>query len=411
MKCIIVIASVYAATCAGASVLEISAACGKASDKGETPLGRLCEVPLGGGTFSGSGIKGRVVPGGVDRQYAEADGITRLEAEYVLLADDGTEIGVKNSAVATKDGIICSYPVFTAPREGPYRRLNDGVFTAKIDGIKGGVNIIVEKDGKSRILEEGGSGPHKAVMTEAKNLPEHTIFRPKDLTPFSASNPLPVLVWANGACANSPFEHMKFLNEIASFGYLVVATGFLPENDGIYRGPMSRSEQQIESIDWVFAENADPSSRLFRKIDLKHICLAGMSCGGLQTIRNCADARISAVMICNSGLFVNPAAAMPGMPMPGKEKLLDLHTPVIYIMGGKKDIAYENGMDDFRRIKHVPATMANYPSGHAGTFAHPRGGAFAELARAWLDSRFKGKGGINGFRNRGWTVETNGLGD
>ena len=64
-------------------------------------------------------------------------------------------------------------------------------------------------------------------MTEVEGLAEHTVFRPLDLTVFNAPKQLPVLVWGNGACANSPWEHMNFLNEIASQGYLVLATGNL----------------------------------------------------------------------------------------------------------------------------------------------------------------------------------------
>ena len=212
---------------------------------------------------------------------------------------------------------------------------------------------------KSRIVEDGGTGPYKVVMTEVEGLKAHTVFAPQDLT--SVTQPLPVLVWGNGACSNSPWEHYKFLNEIASFGYLVVATGYIPMDDEPYRGEMSTTQQQIESIDWVEQQNADPKSPYYQKIDTKKICVAGMSCGGLQTLFNCADPRITALMICNSGLFKmeNAAQAVGGMPMPPKEKLNEIHTPVIYILGGKEDIAYENGMDDFNRIKHVLAIAIN----------------------------------------------------
>ena len=74
---------------------------------------------------------------------------------------------------------------------------------------------------RSRIIEDGGTGPYKAVMTETKDLARHTLFMPQDLSAFDSDNPLPVLVWGNGACANSPWEHVNFLNEIASHGYLV----------------------------------------------------------------------------------------------------------------------------------------------------------------------------------------------
>ena len=47
---------------------------------------------------------------------------------------------------------------------------------------------------------------------------------------------------------------VKSGHEIASHGYIVVATGFFPHEDG-YRGPMSTTEQQIESMDWVEQED------------------------------------------------------------------------------------------------------------------------------------------------------------
>ena len=275
---------------------------------------------------------------------------------------------------------------------------------------------------KSRVIEDGGTGPYKIVMTEAEGLPEHTVFVPQDLSVFNAQHPLPVLVWGNGACANSPFEHMNFLNEIASHGYLVLATGIIPMTDEWYRGPMSKSEQQIESIDWAYAQNADSKSPFYQKIDLKNLCVAGMSCGGLQTLFNCADPRIKALMICNSGLFnqQNAGQAVGGMPMPPKEKLNEIHTPIIYILGGSEDIAYGNGMDDFHRISHVPAAALNFPVGHGGTYRQPHGGEFTIAALAWLDWQLKGDkeaakmltGPDCGLLKReGWTIEKNDLFD
>ena len=255
------------------------------------------------------------------------------------------------------------------------------------------LNEVRQANGpKTRIIENGGNGPYKAIMKEEEALKEHTVIVPQDLTPFSAKNPLPVLVWGNGACANSPFEHMNFLNEIASNGFIVLATGNIPMTDEWYKGPMSRADQQIESIDWVIAQNNDPASPYYQKIDTKHICVAGMSCGGLQTLHNCADPRITTIMICNSGLFKqsNAAQAVGGMPMPEKSKLKELHTPIMYMLGGKEDIAYENGMDDFHLIEHVPCVAINYPVGHGGTYRQPNGGEFTIPALAWLKWQLKG---------------------
>lgn len=282
-----------------------------------------------------------------------------------------------------------------------------------------GMSIIASaQQPLSKIVEEGGTGPYKSVMKEEGSLPAHTVFTPQDLSVFNAEKPLPVLVWGNGACTDSPWEHFKFLNEIASHGYIVVATGYIPMKEEPYHGPMSTTQQQIESIDWVIAQNADPASPYYQKIDVKNICAAGMSCGGLQTLYNCADPRITSLMICNSGLFKveNEMTAVGGMPMPKKSKLNEIHCPIIYILGGKEDIAYENGMDDFRLISHVPACATNFPVGHGGTYRQPHGGEFSVVALAWLDWQLKGdKKAAKMFKGKkcllskreGWTIEKN----
>ena len=271
---------------------------------------------------------------------------------------------------------------------------------------------------QSKVVEDGGTGPYKVLMLEDPSLEAHTIFAPQDLAPFGKKNPLPVLVWGNGACTNSPWEHYKFLNEIASHGFLVIATGYIPMEQKPYRGPMSTSAQQIESIDWAIAQNADKNSPYYGRIDVEHIAAAGMSCGGLQTLDNATDPRLKTIMICNSGLFINPGTAVPNMPMPQKERLQEITVPVIYILGGPEDIAYENGMDDFHRLVKVPAFAANYPVGHGGTYRQDHGGEFTVPALAWLQWQLKGdqeaaklfQGADCGLANReGWTVEKNGL--
>ena len=271
---------------------------------------------------------------------------------------------------------------------------------------------------KSLVVEDGGLGQYKAIMKEEATLAAHTVFVPQDLSVFNEKNRLPVLVWGNGACTNSPWEHFKFLNEIASHGYIVLATGYIPMEEKPYNGPMSTTEQQIESIDWIIAQNANPASPYYNKIDVKNICVAGMSCGGLQTLFNCADPRIKALMICNSGLFKesNRAQAVGGMPMPPKSKLKEIHTPIMYLLGGKEDIAYENGMDDFYQIKHVPCCAANFPVGHGGTYRQPHGGEFSVVALGWLDWQLKGdKQAAKMFKGndcelskrKGWTLDKN----
>jgi hypothetical protein len=144
-----------------------------------------------------------------------------------------------------------------------------------------------------------------------------------------------------------------------------------------------------DAIDWALAENMRKGSPYFGRIDPKQIAVSGWSCGGIQALAIAPDPRVRAVVIHNSGIFNPGMNRMPGMDM-DKSQLQKLHTPVIYILGGPTDIAYLNGMDDFKQITKVPAMVANEDTGHGGTFTKPNGGAAASVAVSWLNWQLRG---------------------
>jgi hypothetical protein len=240
----------------------------------------------------------------------------------------------------------------------------------------------------SRTVEDGGSGPYKALMIQDSSLQTHTVFRPKELKAFGGKSKLPIIAWGNGACANSPWEHVNFLSEVASYGFLVVAIGPMPQ-EGEKPGGRSTSSQLSDAIDWAIAQNSDKKSSLYQKIDVTKIAVSGMSCGGLQTLEIAPEPRITTAVIYNSGIL-GASGGMPGMPALTKDQLLKLHTPTLYVLGGEKDIAYNNGMDDFKRIDHVPVFVANMDVGHGGTYRQYHGGEFAKVAVAWYKWQLKG---------------------
>jgi len=250
-------------------------------------------------------------------------------------------------------------------------------------------SVSAEEPGNYKIVEDGGTGAFNAIMYTDTTLITHTIFRPKDLSTFGANNKLPIIAWGNGACANSPEGHINFLSEVASQGFLVIAIGPMPQ-EGKSNGEKTKSSQLIDAIDWAIAQNSNKSSALFNKIDISKIAVSGMSCGGLQTLEAAPDPRVTTAIICNSGIIGNPGGGFPGMPGLTKEHLAKLHTPTLYLLGGEKDIAYNNGMDDFNRINHVPVFVANMDVGHGGTYSQPHGGEFAKVAAAWLEWQLKG---------------------
>lgn len=241
----------------------------------------------------------------------------------------------------------------------------------------------------SRTVEDGGTGPFTALMVTDSTLKTHTIFRPKDLSVFDNKNKLPIIAWGNGACANSPWEHINFLSEVASHGFLVIAIGPMPE-EGQRGGGRSTSSQMVDAIDWAIAQNNDKNSQYYNKIDITKISVSGMSCGGLQTLETAPDPRITTAVVCNSGILGDAKSGMPGMPALTKDHLEKLHSPVLYLLGGESDIAYKNGMDDFQRINHLPVFAANLDVGHGGTYSKPHGGDFAIVATAWFKWQLKG---------------------
>lgn len=271
-------------------------------------------------------------------------------------------------------------------------------------------NLVFEKRTTTEIIEDGGTGKYPAIMTSEASLATHTLFRPENLDDFSKGNPLPVIAWGNGACFDSPWEHVNFLNEIASHGFLVVAIGTMPKTTEV----RSKSEKLSDAIDWAIAQNNDPNSLYYQKIDTSNIAVSGMSCGGLQALEVASDPRIATLGVFNSGVLKNPGGGMPGMPQVTKEQLKNIHTPTLYLLGGQSDIAYENGMDDFNQIDHVPVFVGNLDVGHGGTYSQPHGGDFAKVALRWYQWQLKGdkkagkifKGKKPGLSNwDGWTVD------
>jgi hypothetical protein len=239
-----------------------------------------------------------------------------------------------------------------------------------------------------RVVENGGTGAFKAIMYTDSSLVTHTIFRPNDLSVFGEKNKLPIITWGNGACANSPWEHVNFLSEVASHGFLVIAIGPMP-NEGERGMGRSTSAQLLDAVDWAIAQNNDKSSVFYGKIDASKIAVSGMSCGGLQALETAPDPRVTTAMICNSGI-IGGGGGMPGMPGLTKDHLAKLHTPVLYLLGGESDIAYNNGMDDFNRINHIPVFVGNMDVGHGGTYQQPHGGEYAVVATAWVKWQLKG---------------------
>lgn len=77
-------------------VARISVQVGPPITVGQTPGGLRRVVPILGGRVSGPRLTGTVVAAGADYQLLGEDGVSTLDARYVLQADDGAFIYVVN---------------------------------------------------------------------------------------------------------------------------------------------------------------------------------------------------------------------------------------------------------------------------------------------------------------------------
>jgi len=282
-----------------------------------------------------------------------------------------------------------------------------GLATAAIAQVKVDPALAREvaamRDAYEKMPDTPGTGPYPAVKEIPATLADHVLYRPANLAPFGPDKKLGILIWGNGGCSADGASARLHLAEIASHGYVAIAPG------GIYSGPGATAapsrpapttaggpppvatsyKDVLAGLDWALAENARKDSPLYGKLDPKMVAVAGHSCGGLQALQIAGDPRIKAVIINNSGIFADGSQPITGIHVE-KSLLKTLHTPVIYILGGPKDIAYPNGMDDYAKIDSVPVLVANLPVGHLGTFAKPNGGDVASVSVDWLDWQLKG---------------------
>jgi len=255
------------------------------------------------------------------------------------------------------------------------------------------------------VMDGGGSGPYKAVMTDDEGLPGFTIYRPSDIQSASkVEGALPVVLFGNGGCYRSSQPYAKFLTEIASHGYVLMAVGrwseeFDPEENKIWEEDDAKNTLKVndakalvnKALNWLEKESQRPRSELYQTVNTQNVAAMGYSCGGIQALimGTLGDPRIKTVVGMNTGAF-QPGSALDGMIT--KADLQKLTTPIIYMLGGKEDDAAPNGRDDFKRINHVPVVLATYPSvGHVSTYHEHQGGAFGQMARTWLDYQLKGK--------------------
>jgi len=238
----------------------------------------------------------------------------------------------------------------------------------------------------------GGAGPYAPGNYKTDNsLSGHTIYYP---TKSTGNVSWPVLVWGNGACSTDGRSNSALLQNIASYGFLAIAEGS-PNGGGT-----SDANTMRAAIDWVTqkAGNGD-----YANVDASRIMAAGFSCGGVEAIDNIWDSRVDTIGIISSGLLQNQTAAT------------NWRKPVLFVLGGNSDIAFQNGERDYNNMPAgVPTWKGNINVGHGGTLGDANGGRFGKAILVWMQWTLKGDMNAanyftSGYQADGYQVQSKSL--
>ncbi len=144
-------------------VCELKVSTDKMQSVGMTAHGERRIIPITGGTFEGPKLKGIVLNGGADYQFANKENTrTEIEAIYTIKTDDGVVIHIRNVGLVfkTKEAVASmakgepidwnkmyfrAAPKFDAPNDSKYDWMNNAIFVCKGIPDKGFVRIQVWK--------------------------------------------------------------------------------------------------------------------------------------------------------------------------------------------------------------------------------------------------------------------------
>ena len=313
---------------------------------------------------------GHLGPDAADAQSATC--VTARNSEHVS-AGRATRSLFTVRAVGSNDLLGSVFSTTTLQQDGPgtWRR----VTTCPPPGSTTTTSTTVPPGGRPPLSQR-----YTAMYETDTGLPGHTVYRPSNLA--AVTEPMPIVVWGNGACRADGTWFQEFLTPLAAHGVLVIASG-RPGGSG-----STTSDMLIDAIDWAIEENTRAGSKYRGRLDTDAVAAMGQSCGGLEAIGASSDPRVASTVLWNSGIF--PSGGLGGVD---KTALQRLHAPVAWFTGGESDIAYSNAVDDYQRVpSRIPAVIGHYGDvGHMGLFTDPEvEREIVGVAADWLDATLFG---------------------
>jgi dienelactone hydrolase len=211
----------------------------------------------------------------------------------------------------------------------------------------------------------GVNGPY-AAMTVMSTGPggTYTIYRPAELAPGGAKNP--IVGWMSGG-GSTPNQY-TLLPHLATHGFVVVASNTSPA----LGDEEKLGKEIIAGIEWVLAENAKTDSAYHDKLDPTKIASMGYSMGALATTTIGGDPRLITTVHISGGNMMTDRVKM-------------LHAPAAFLCGASGvDIAGANCATDFDTATS-PVFYGVFNGGdHLGVRTQPYADRIRLVVTGWL---------------------------
>lgn len=221
--------------------------------------------------------------------------------------------------------------------------------------------------GPFAVVTEENVGPAAGVGEDGEPVP-FTLFRPETLGESGLCHP--VVTWGNGT-GSEPSLYGILLRHLASHGFVVIASNSPNVADG-------DPPPMVAGVTWVIEQNADPSSPLYRHIDVAHVGATGHSQGGFATSAAAGDSQITTIA-----------------PLCGASNQRNLHGPALLLCGGQDEVVPcdESIQSAFDATDEQPIMLANYLSAdHANwvTFFGDEISPMETAVTAWMRVQLMG---------------------
>lgn len=171
-----------------------------------------------------------------------------------------------------------------------------------------------------------GPGPWGEVVKVKSTPPGGWLIYPKNIGKDGVKHPLFVFGPGGGTTPQTYEQQGKHWDRYGSYGFVIYV---LPRSNG-------QATEMKKGVDWLIAQNTNPSSPLNGKLDTSKIAVAGHSMGSVTTFAFMPDPRVTTSIHISGGS--------------GQGAAKKLKTPTLFISGEGGDPGTPNADKDFRDV-------------------------------------------------------------